>query len=144
MNKVTIKKLLCKERHKVPNEHDEKNELTCDGFIFEDETTSVKWLNQYPRASYGQIDESCDRMVFSDEPDSEESLDSRIMCDLRTRMQSMIRGVNDLTEEGAVSEAASLQQHFDDIKKMVEDEFKMSTVVANPDVPWRKVSFVPI
>jgi len=49
--------LICKcvEHHKVPG--DWEDELKYDGFKFQDQNGKV-WDNQYPKASYGQLDDS--------------------------------------------------------------------------------------
>lgn len=63
---IVVKMLTCVEHHKVPNEWDETvpPKLDCDGFIFLDEETDVRWANQYPRASYGQTTDTADRIVM--------------------------------------------------------------------------------
>jgi len=71
---VEVKMLTCVEHHKVPNEWDASTppKLDCDGFIFLDEETNVRWSNQYPRASYGQTTDTADRIVdrmFPDDTD---------------------------------------------------------------------------
>lgn len=63
---IEVKMLTCVEHHKVPNEWDssEPPKLECDGFIFLDEATGIRWSNQYPRASYGQTTDTADRVVM--------------------------------------------------------------------------------
>lgn len=49
------------EHHRVPNEYDDKNELTCDGYVLratDGKETDRNWHNQYPRASYGQLSDT--------------------------------------------------------------------------------------
>lgn len=67
-NVPEFKTLVCVEQHKVPNEFDPKDKLTCDGFRFvcPQETGKVTfWDNQYPTASYGQVSDTGDRIVTS-------------------------------------------------------------------------------
>jgi hypothetical protein len=63
---IEVRMLTCVEHHKVPNEWDSSNppKLDCDGFIFLDEETEIRWSNQYPRASYGQTTDTADRIVM--------------------------------------------------------------------------------
>lgn len=61
--------LLCIEHHKVPSEHDPKEEPTCDGFVFAETLPDgkvLRWNNQYPNASYGQISTDQDQVVHLD------------------------------------------------------------------------------
>lgn len=62
---IEVKMLTCVEHHKVPNEWDESQppKLDCDGFIFLDEESGIRWANQYPYASYGQVSDVADRLV---------------------------------------------------------------------------------
>lgn len=68
---IEVKMLTCVEHHKVPNYWDESNppKLDCDGFIFLDDETGIRWSNQYPRASYGQVSDAADRLVMRMFPD---------------------------------------------------------------------------
>lgn len=63
---IEVKMLTCVEHHKVPNHwaESEPPKLDCDGFIFLDEENGNRWANQYPRASYGQVSDAGDRIVF--------------------------------------------------------------------------------
>lgn len=58
---IECKELICAEHHKVTNGWDE--EKNCDGFIFHDSDGGI-WQNQYPSASYGQLDDRNDRIVY--------------------------------------------------------------------------------
>lgn len=63
---ISILKLTVVEHHKVSTAYsDEKN---CDGFILID-SKGEKWNNQYPRASYGQMDDSADGNFLKDVPE---------------------------------------------------------------------------
>lgn len=62
---ISIIKLTVTEHHKVSTGYtDEKN---CDGFILTD-SKGEKWNNQYPHASYGQMDDSADGDFLKDIP----------------------------------------------------------------------------
>lgn len=73
-DKLTSLRILsakCIEHHKVPGEWDDV--IQYDGFVFEETDDCVmpghpyvagrRWHNQYPRASYGQLDDSNDRRI---------------------------------------------------------------------------------
>lgn len=65
LDKIEFLPLLCKEHHKVAWDQDPKSEKTCDGFVFVSPTDETDiWYNQYPKASYGQLDDTNDRVVF--------------------------------------------------------------------------------
>lgn len=73
-------KVICKEHHKVSWEHDPENIKKYDGFIFEEIRSSQInepgriYYNQYPRASYGQLDDSCNRIITRKITDEEYEL----------------------------------------------------------------------
>lgn len=58
---ISFVELTVKEHHKVPNEWDESKppKLEYDGFILVG-PNDVPYVNQYPRASYGQLDDRAD------------------------------------------------------------------------------------
>lgn len=73
-DKLTSLRILsakCIEHHRVPGEWDDV--VQYDGFVFEETDDCVMpghpyvagrlWHNQYPRASYGQLDDSNDRRI---------------------------------------------------------------------------------
>lgn len=64
---IEVKMLTVKEHHKVPWCHEPDGEKKYDGFIFTEQLDDDKeqiWYNQYPTASYGQLDDTSDRIVF--------------------------------------------------------------------------------
>lgn len=64
---LEVVKLRCVDHHKVPWDQDPYGALKHDGFVFESYEEPVKrWFNQYPRACYGQIDDSHDRFLYLD------------------------------------------------------------------------------
>ncbi len=63
IERVELKVLKCVEHHKVRGEFDEKNaEPKFDGFVFLDQE-GLRWHNQYPSASYGQLSDGGDGVV---------------------------------------------------------------------------------
>lgn len=69
LDKCHVEMLTCIEHHKVPNYWDDSTppKLDCDGFIFKGADGKV-WHNQYPRASYGQLDDRQDQIVSCASP----------------------------------------------------------------------------
>lgn len=53
----------CLSEHDVPVEYYEADGNTAKGYIFSDQHGRI-WYNQYPKAGYGQIDDSADRMLI--------------------------------------------------------------------------------
>ncbi|BCG50189.1 hypothetical protein [Ralstonia phage RP13] len=83
---IHVVMLECKEHHKVPNYWDNSTppKLDCDGFIFTDDE-GTRWLNQYPRASYGQTTDTADRVVsreFPEGTDYKAVLNSDTVCEM--------------------------------------------------------------
>ena len=64
---IHILKMRVTEHHKVPNEYDEKPVPTkdCDGYLLVDTRDRV-FTNQYPRASYGQLNDTGNRVFTED------------------------------------------------------------------------------
>lgn len=144
LNKITIRKLLCKEHHKVPDCHDPNQELKHDGFIFVDETTDAPWYNQYPSASYGQIDDSNNWRVRNADITSDLPLRELVMTDLSTYMCDLLRGISQLKDAKEEVNAGLLQDHLDALTKIVEEEYKMRVVIERPDDIFREVTFTPM
>jgi hypothetical protein len=60
LQKLVTLYLLCESEHAVPIEWSKD---VGEGYVFLDEKTGVRWHNQFPVASYGQMDDSGDRRV---------------------------------------------------------------------------------
>jgi hypothetical protein len=65
-----IVELTVTEHHKVSWEYDTENKLDCDGFKLID-AKNIVWHNQFPKASYGQMTDSQDR-IFNRRDELEE------------------------------------------------------------------------
>lgn len=68
---LVVVKAQCVEHHQVAWDQDPKGEKKHDGFIFAElpitlDPPSKRWFNQYPTASYGQLDDTQDRMLHLD------------------------------------------------------------------------------
>ena len=133
LRSINILPLTCIEHHRVPGEWDDK--IEHDGFVFQDEQ-GQRWANQYPRASYGQLDDSQDRMVHrylnkaeqdsvlnkngGDGPSRQEiDILMRNYTDATTVLQTLLRGIeySDLEE----SQKQSLKDHQEDLIKRIHD-----------------------
>ena len=62
ISSISVLSLKCKEHHKVAWGQDPKDEKKYDGYLFEDDSGKV-WSNQYPTASYGQLNDSENQIV---------------------------------------------------------------------------------
>lgn len=58
--------LKCVLHEKVPSKWETNGEKKYDGFIFEYEADRTRWLNQFPRAVYGQLSDDADRILNID------------------------------------------------------------------------------
>lgn len=66
---IDIRMLQVTEHHKVPNHWGDKEDLCSDGFLLKD-VEGKEWRNQYPTASYGQMDDSNDWRFWFHDPNS--------------------------------------------------------------------------
>jgi len=125
---VKFKKLLCKEHHRVPGDWDD--EIKYDGFIFS-ETVDGKeeiYHNQYPRASYGQLDDSGNWKIIDHTTD-----DFHFYQDAEKALETILRGVKELKEREP-EWSKSLQEHFDQMVKLINEQgfdVKVGPVVFN-------------
>lgn len=122
---VSIIALKCKEHHVVPGDWDNKPQY--DGFVFHDVQGRI-WNNQYPRASYGQLDDSGNYKVF---PDDSVDLKER-MYDVRFYLENILRWIksfkdseslsdNQADKEQAQKAIPTLRDFFDKINEQLKD-----------------------
>lgn len=105
LKELRILVLTCAEHHKVPSEWDTECKLDHDGFIFHD-ANGDRWLNQYPRASYGQVTDTADGRVNFDWP-SGTKLEDISWDDVKyfeydhieRTLDSMLRGITSFKQE---------------------------------------------
>ena len=121
-----VKTLVIKEHHRVPGVYEKDNKPKYDGFIAEDKATKEVYFNQYPRANYGQITDTEDRVFISPEksPKIYEKLYtlSELLDDAVTHMKSDIPYEN--TE--------SLKAHFELFLKEFEKTLPGKTLEIIP------------
>lgn len=102
------------EYHRVPNLHDDKGELTCDGYILratDEKENSRKWLNQYPSASYSQLSDIGDAIFTIDVGENTSEEISKMIDDWKNPWQF-------ITVERML-EGIVMPKH--DAKKIIED-----------------------
>lgn len=107
--------LTVKEHHKVPLSYDQSGELSCDGYILET-SDGERWFNQYPHASYGQLDDSADRH-FHRENWKESKY--RHYVSLFHYMENLLRGECQLI--GSLDWANMLRTQYEELKKRYEE-----------------------
>lgn len=101
-------KLKVTEHHRVPNQYDDKPEptLDCHGYKLVDEKGRV-FLNQFPRASYGQTTDNGDRQFCEDwkgdfserlKTDKEDPSEFTLLTEM---FATIAKGVRDLEREMA-------------------------------------------
>lgn len=113
---VKFKKLLCKEHHRVPGDWDD--EVKYDGFIFSETIDGKEELynNQYPRASYGQLDTSGDYKIIDHTTD-----DYYMFTDAEKALETILRGIPELKEREPEWSKA-LQEHYDQMVKLINEQ----------------------
>lgn len=123
LEEIIITPLMCVHHEKVYGDWDdpEKEQPKHDGFIFEDQVTSKIYHNQYPRASYGQLDDSnnwiarCPHDFFVR------------LTHLESHVDNILRGLRQFKKDGHVNEHDLLKAHLEEIeKKALEMNIKLS------------------
>lgn len=108
--------LTVKEHHKVPNAYDQSGELSCDGYILET-GEGERWFNQYPRASYGQLDDSGDRHFHRE---NWKDYKYRHYVALFHYMENLLRGEAQLISDKP-DWANMLRTQYEELKKRYEE-----------------------
>lgn len=134
LNSIEMRLLVCVEHHKVPG--DWEDEVKYDGFIFKD-MEGKEWYNQYPRASYGQLDDSQNTTVRS-----KDAVDLSFMTDFEVYLSSIYRGIDALTGD----EAKSLQDFADSLVDKLKVDFGLGVVIKKHPLfaKWRDVEIVEL
>lgn len=135
VTKIEIVKLHCAEHHRVRWDCDENDaEPKYDGFVFTDDT-DMRWYNQYPSASYGQLDDSANWIATRSKPLGDDDPWYNY-----TQVEVYLRRLGDgvkhfIREDSTASEeemktrvvaAEGLQAHFDEIVALLKEQFGMS------------------
>ncbi|QVD49238.1 hypothetical protein LUCX_168 [Xanthomonas phage vB_XciM_LucasX] len=130
LNEMIILEAACIEHHRVAGEWDD--EIQYDGFIFQD-TQGQRWHNQYPRAAYGQLDDSNDHRIHRaiGEEECAQVKDDRAASavmlrnyeDVREFLRRIIRTENpDYAKELEQSHLQALQDHYAQVVKAIEEK----------------------
>lgn len=158
LKSIELIKLTCTEHHRVPG--DWSDEVQYDGFRFVDEKGAV-WDNQYPRASYGQLDDSANWRVRPDFDGLKATLnDDQIRevlskylntTDVTKYLENILRGLESLKSELADVHnpdepstrrdelpvfIEALQKHYDEVVELLKAQGV--TVIAAPRVFTRR------
>jgi hypothetical protein len=126
LKEIKLLDVQCLEHHRVPGEWD--NEIKHDGFIFKDDTGRV-WYNQYPRAAYGQMDDSNNwriRPAIRLEGDTPWLSYEDVSVYLE-RLERAIRHIEPnflRSNEPPLSDdqKAMLQRHYDEIAELIQKQ----------------------
>lgn len=125
-------KLTVTEHHKVPGEWD--NEEKYDGFILTDEQGN-RYGNQYPRASYGQLSDTSDRIFQRLESDADteskkliqelkdtgKPYEYRLLSDV---LESMLGGIHTLTSPPVAAEDQFKADMLGKLQERTKEEFE--------------------
>jgi len=128
---------VCKEHHKVACDYGDENDKKYDGFIFE--CDGVQAHNQYPKASYGQMDDSADRKIsfftalyekFGGDCEALTNADEYLEYSLFTNhMENLERGLHNFKEKGdevAYQKLLARKKLFTDaLAKQLNKEIKL-------------------
>lgn len=114
LKQILIKQLVVSEHHKVSWDQDPDGEKKYDGYVLTDKVDSSRWTNQYPRASYGQIDTSCDYRFYKEDADLFD-----YYVDGMQQLEIIHRGIQQLkTQKPEWSEMLTI--HFNEVKDSIE------------------------
>lgn len=135
LNKIEIKELRCVEHHLVPCDHEQTQEKNHDGFVFLEEQSdqqSVNWFNQYPVASYNQINTEADYFVRPSPENIEPwipGISSRPYEDARILLDRTLIGIRDLKKAHRVREVAFLSEFYGKVVEILKNNFKVEVGV---------------
>lgn len=135
LKEIQIIPLMCVEHHKVHGDYDDRTQPPQhDGYVFKDLNTEQIYHNQYPTASYGQLDDSQNYMVrpvgdFKTAYTDLEGHVDNIMRGLRMKQTDLKRNTEKIKQtiptapalsdselEAYVSEIRNLKKYIDEIE----------------------------
>lgn len=141
---VKFIKLTVKEHHKVPIEY--TNDLG-DGYILETDDPSVKYTNQYPVASYGQVTDTGNRIFTLDTRDKnwaqmEEIVDNETnhpiqWINITDHVNDIYVAAHGKDRETMIKANPDRHQQLVDVYKMINDTFEAQ-------FPGKQLKIVPI
>lgn len=124
LNKINLVMLTVLEAHDVAWMYDPDNNKQYQGFVFTDENMEV-WHNQYPYASYGQMDDSQDWVArptasigYSDDEVLFGYVDAVHYIE-KLASALTVGGMSSLPED-SIKERVALKIHLDEVIALVE------------------------
>lgn len=115
LKNISIKKLLCKEHHRVPG--DNGDEIQFDGFIFIEDGKEKLYNNQYPRASYSHLNDSMNWKIIDHLDDV-----NIVYTDITLYLETVINGMHSFKTNGDSEKETLLRKHCEDIVKLVNED----------------------
>lgn len=144
IEKITIKKLVVVEHHKVPNQWQDEHEPSVDnGFILND-SLGVTYYNQCPKAGYGQITTTGDyrfNVHYGNKEDvnkmfdSEEPYEFHLLTDF---MDNLEWGISDLLLSKTEA-SKSYRKKLVNLKNMIVHQFRDEFPDYDLNIKWGKV-----
>lgn len=139
---VHFVELTVEAHFKVSDRNDPQDRKDCDGYFLRDDK-GVVWKNQYPHATYGQLDDSADRFFTTDEYfKSPFTFTSAHL--LSDRMSSICRGIDQLMKQAEKSPNEDAKQaclakvaQLEQLQNLITTEFKKK-------FPNKEFSYFPI
>lgn len=126
--KLDFIKLTCKSVHAVSGAYDD--DLKCQGFIFEDANKN-EWYNQYPRASYGQLDDSWDGRVLSAKGEEHYAY----YTDITRFLDNIDRGIADFKKyPDSAYELAKMQEYLQLVISVFSETFPDYVIKQEPHI----------
>lgn len=141
LKSIETYRLICAEHHAVADQQDPNEEKKYDGFVFVQED-GTRWHNQYPKASYGQLDDRQDYRVRRD-PTCRKSTMTRdelleqfgAFTDARAYLEDLYQGIHELKRAGADEKAEALESHLGDVVHMAEMAGFTVSAVPHQELP---------
>lgn len=129
---ILLKELTVTEQHEVAWDQDPEGKKEYTGYLLTDSDGKV-WSNQYPTASYGQMDTSADVMFrrYSEDPNTFRSEDFRLYRDVESVYDKITEGISVLShsdDERDNVKAGLLAGTRMTINYMVAERFKKKFV----------------
>lgn len=130
LTSIDLRIMTCTEHHRVPGEWDD--EIQYDGFFFKDHEDRT-WVNQWPRAAYGQISEDANYYVSPKTQEDDPNPNAKFVCyeDVEILMERILRGIRNFREAGDMEvEAQSLLDFYQKLVAMLDERGITATEVA--------------
>lgn len=138
LHSIDILEVECVEHHKVAWDQDPDGKKEHDGFVFKDDDGRI-WHNQYPRASYGQIDDSQNWVIRPGWEGRTVEDCRQYFTDVEKFLENVQRGLHELSKDPARErEHAALLDFFNQIVTMAIDNGYNVLVEKNTSVRYHR------